>query len=262
MPRAGGKPPFAGAGEALPSTMRKTSVLCSATFTCAWNPPPLKRSRSRNKFLRQASCSFTARDIVGAEIVQLRRYRVQKDQSMPGENPRHEFPERSPERFLGAITFRKPSRSFFGERPFEHCYGTRGNFLDASPSSISPTRRSAIPDGTRSNRSRPPRFGKIMVHFGKIMILGREPEDGNGICSFRGQFAGRVNRRQRLVNAVRGTAKHSNLLPGDDGDRAVAKPVQIAKRIASPPKAFILRAQHIHDAATNGVIECASLAAC
>ncbi len=58
-----------------------------------------------------------------------------------------------------------------------------------------------------------------MIDFGKIVILGRHPEDGHGGDAARVQILSQPRRRQSLINRVRGTRKQSDLLPGDDGHR-------------------------------------------
>ena len=88
-----------------------------------------------------------------------------------------------------------------------------------------------------------------MIHFGEVMILGGEPENWNRVRSLCRQFARHMNRRQRLINAVRRSAKQSDLLSRDNGDRAVAKPVEIAERLGIAAEDSVLRAKHIHNGA-------------
>ena len=55
-----------------------------------------------------------------------------------------------------------------------------------------------------------------VIDFGKIVILGRQPEDRHGRDSARVQILGQARRRERFINGVRRTRKQTDLLPGED----------------------------------------------
>ena len=56
-----------------------------------------------------------------------------------------------------------------------------------------------------------------VVDLLEVVILARQPEDGNGRRSFPRQFFGQVNGRERLVDTVGRPTEKSHLLTGDDG---------------------------------------------
>ncbi len=51
--------------------------------------------------------------------MKLGRHLIEKDQTAPGKNARHQFSEGSAEGFLRRITFRDPLADFLGEGTFE-----------------------------------------------------------------------------------------------------------------------------------------------
>ena len=83
------------------------------------------------------------------------------------------------------IALAKPARSLFGERTFERPGGSRFNLLDAFAQRD--LANAAIRDSAwiqieafecASLRK------KTMIHFGKIMIFGREPKIGTAFIPF------------------------------------------------------------------------------
>src|SRR5579863_8717691 len=63
-----------------------------------------------------------------------------------------------------------------------------------------------------------------------------------------------MDSRQRLVNAVGRAAKQSDLLAGDNGDRAVAQAVQIAECGIVGAERLVLFREYIHDSAARSVV--------
>jgi hypothetical protein len=62
-----------------------------------------------------------------------------------------------------------------------------------------------------------------VVHFGQVVILGCQPENGNGVNAAASQLASDVDGGQRLIDAKRGPAEQSNLLPGNHGHGAAGE---------------------------------------
>ncbi len=93
-----------------------------------------------------------------------------------------------------------------------------------------------------------------MIYFFQIVVLGRQPEHGNGVRPFFGQLASDMDRRQRLVNRIGGAAEQSDLLPGYDGDGSITQAVQISIRFPVREQCVVLGAQLVHNAAANHVI--------
>ena len=120
---------------------------------------------------------------------------------------------------------------------------------------MSPTRRSAGRSCEIETLEAAALRKETMIHFRKIVVFGREPENRDGVYAAFGQFARHMNGRERLVNAVSGPAEQSDLLPGHHSDRAVAQPVQISRGRIVPAKRSILLPQDFHNGAANGVLE-------
>ena len=162
--------------------------------------------------------------------MQFRRQRVQKNQSPAGKDTRHELRKRGTKGFFGTIALRKPSGGLFGGGALEQPGGARGKFShglaqqDFANAPVGNARRAEVESLEPATLRQ-----KTMIHFRKIMILGREPEDRDCVCSLRGQFARHMNRRERLIDTVRGSAKQSDLLPRHNSDGAIAKAVQVAE---------------------------------
>ena len=94
-----------------------------------------------------------------------------------------------------------------------------------------------------------------MIHFLEVMILGRQPENRNGVHAALGQFAGHVTGRERFINAVGGPAEQSNLLPRDYRVRAISQPVQISSGGIVSAKNSILFPQRLRNGAADGILE-------
>ena len=93
-------------------------------------------------------------------------------------------------------------------RPLEQRRSARGQFANRFAQLNIPD----APVGDASDRKieslEPASLGKeSMIDFRKVMIFGRQPENGYGIHSLLGQLSGHVHRGERLVNAVRRTAE-------------------------------------------------------
>ena len=121
---------------------------------------------------------------------------------------------------------------------------------------MSPTRRSAGPEVVKIETLEAAALREeTMIHFREIVVFRRQPENRDGVHAALGQFARHMNGRERLVNAVRGAAKQSDLLACHHSDCAVAQPVQISRGRFVRAKRSILVSQNFHDGAANGVLE-------
>ncbi len=257
MPCASGKAAIGGAqGDSLSIHNAKQQRAAFTDLYLRVKSRAFKVCRSRDKFPGQALVLFyRAGHRWHRQAMQLRRHGVQKDQSPAGKDARHELRERRSKCFLATIALAKPPRSLFSKGAFEHPGGSRFNFLDAfaqrdlANAAIRDSAWIQIEAFERASLRK-----KTMIHFGKIMILGREPKNWNGVRSLCRQLARDMNRRQGLINAVSRPSKQSNLLPRDYGYGAVTKPVQIAERIGIAAEGFVLRNKHIHNGAPDAVV--------
>ena len=90
-----------------------------------------------------------------------------------------------------------------------------------------------IPDtpfrGSRRREFQPleaPAFRKeTVIHFREIVILRRQPEYRDGVHAVFTQFACDMNGGERLINAVRGTAKQAHLLPSHNSNCTISQTV-------------------------------------
>ncbi len=57
-----------------------------------------------------------------------------------------------------------------------------------------------------------------VIDFGKIVVFGGEPENGDGGCAASGQLSGEMRGADGFVDRIRGARKQADLLSGDDGD--------------------------------------------
>ena len=57
-----------------------------------------------------------------------------------------------------------------------------------------------------------------VIDFGEVVILGGEPEDGDGADARFGEAAGEADGGEGLVEGVGGAGEEADLLAGDDGD--------------------------------------------
>ncbi len=96
-----------------------------------------------------------------------------------------------------------------------------------------------------------------MAHFVEIVILGRHPENWYGIDAGLGEFVGDLDCAQRFVERVRGSAEQADLLPAQDRDGAVRKPIDIFGCCFATAKRRVRLAQNCRDflAAAFRVIE-------
>ncbi len=69
-----------------------------------------------------------------------------------------------------------------------------------------------------------------VIDLFEVVILGGEPENGNGVDSLPREFGRKTRGSDRFVDAVGGAAEEAHLLAGDDGDRTVCEAVEIFER--------------------------------
>ena len=62
-----------------------------------------------------------------------------------------------------------------------------------------------------------------VVHLGKIVIIGCQPENRDGVDSGASSFLREFDRSERFVNGEHGSAKKSGLLAGDNCGRSFAQ---------------------------------------
>ena len=84
---------------------------------------------------------------------------------------------------------------------------------------------------------------EAFVHFGDVVVLGGEPENRYSRHTPARNFPGHLDCRQRFVDRIRRTREKAHLLPGDDGDSAFLKPLQILPGFMARSKRRVLLAQ-------------------
>ena len=89
----------------------------------------------------------------------------------------------------------------------------------------------------------------------QVVILGRQPEDGNRFGAAACCFLGDADRRDRFVKRVRGAGKKSGLLAGDDGHGPTGETIKIPvrRRVEFPAgaKFLVLLAENFADLAAD-----------
>ncbi len=79
-----------------------------------------------------------------------------------------------------------------------------------------------------------------MIHFSKIVIVGREPKDWNRVDSGYCRFFRQFHRRHRLVDGEHRTAEKADLLPGHDRGCAISQARDICESCRRGIKRLVL----------------------
>ncbi len=187
--------------------------------------------------------------------------RVKEDDAASGKQSGHQLSERRAVGFASRIGFAERAGEDFGERAFERL--RRGgyerldriaedNFSDVAAGVLLICGQFVAGDAVA-------RVPKRMIDLGEIVILGREPENRNGVDAAARGFLRAADGRESLVKGVRGTGKETDLLAGHDRDGAGGETVEIVRgrgiELASRSESLVLLAQNFHDASARGGIE-------
>jgi hypothetical protein len=94
-----------------------------------------------------------------------------------------------------------------------------------------------------------------VVHFGKIVVLGGQPENRDGIHSSPSDVFGEAHGAQRLEEAVDRAGKQAHLLTSYDGDGARRQAIEVAFGFFAGAQAAVLLAKRCHHFAAHPRIE-------
>src|SRR5262249_40894518 len=88
-----------------------------------------------------------------------------------------------------------------------------------------------------------------MVHLGKIVVFGAEPENGNRFGAALRDRLSPTQGRDRLVDAVRWTGEEADLLSGNHGDstggEAIETPCGFGRKNCAGSEAGVLFTQDL-----------------
>src|SRR5258708_20927633 len=201
--------------------------------------------RALQQFFRQDVAILQRPAIDGSRhAVQPRIQRIEQNESLLRKQPREQFSERASIGFFRAITF--PQKvcqqvaAFVAEqrgRLQRHSFHLRAH--------------ANLPYGRPGLRHhwqfKPLQLARVepcrIADFLEVVIFCRHPKNGHRLHARTRQLLSQLNRRQRLINGVRRSAKEAHLLSRDDRNRALLEPRQIFCRRFAQAESFILRAQ-------------------
>src|SRR5580658_3257244 len=191
------------------------------------------------------------------ELVQPRIQRVQKNNSPPRHQPRHQLPERQAVGVSWRVRFAQSPRHFRGVRTFERIHRRHQRRGDPRaqrnfPHAMAFVRRISRQNKLRQARARGPRR---MIDFRQVEVFRRQPKNRHGIHSAPRKLLRASRRRNRLVQAIGWPGKKSHLLPGNNGHSAIRQPLQVPRnrrvQRRRAAKFQILLAQHFHYASAH-----------
>src|SRR5216683_487748 len=100
-----------------------------------------------------------------------------------------------------------------------------------------------------------------MIDLGEIVIRCGQPEDRNRFDARRRSLLRQLHRGQSFIDGKRWSAEQADLLPSDDGRRALSQTVQIRESLRRSAPGFVLALKNRADKLTaSGIIlQCGSL---
>jgi hypothetical protein len=93
-----------------------------------------------------------------------------------------------------------------------------------------------------------------VIHFGEIVVIRGQPEDGNRLDAGRSCLFCQLDRGQGLVDGEHGAAEQTDLLPSHDGCRALAQAIDVCESLRRGVPGFVLPFNNRADALPPGWI--------